>query len=137
MIDNSPRGQPKGLYTPELEHDACGIGFIANVNGLKTNQTLSDALTMLENMEHRGGKGSSPKTGDGAGILFQIPHDFFKEESSRLGFTLPPAGKYGVGMVFFPRNKKVMSACREVLRKNCKELGFTLLGYRSGRRLRR
>lgn len=118
------------LYTPEYEHDACGIGFIANINGVKTNQILSDALTMLENMEHRGGKGSSPKTGDGAGVLMQLPHDFFVEESTRLGFVLPAPGKYGVGMVFFPGNKKVMSACRELLRKNIKELGFELLGYR-------
>lgn len=120
----------RGLYTPELEHDACGIGFVANVNGAKTNQTLRDALSMLENMEHRGGKGSSPKTGDGAGVLMQIPHDFFVEESTRLGFELPALGKYGVAMVFFPRDKKVMNACREVLRKNIKELGLEVLGFR-------
>jgi len=125
------RRKSQGLYCPTFEHDSCGIGFIANINGVKTNQVLSDALTMLENMEHRGGKGSSPKTGDGAGVLLQLPHDFFKEESSRLGFEIPDCGKYGVGMVFFPRNKKVMSACRELLRKNIKDLGFELLGCRS------
>ncbi|MFZ2906963.1 MAG: glutamate synthase large subunit [Cyclobacteriaceae bacterium] len=119
-----------GLYTPELEHDACGIGFIANISGLKTNQVLADALSMLENMEHRGGKGSSPRTGDGAGVLLQLPHEFFKEEASRLGFVLPPLGKYGAGMVFLPRNKKMMNACREVLRKTCKELELEILGYR-------
>jgi glutamate synthase (NADPH/NADH) large chain len=119
-----------GLYTPELEHDACGIGFVANINGSRTNQNLRDALSMLENMEHRGGKGSSPKTGDGAGVLIQLPYEFFDEECSRLGFKLPVAGNYGVGMVFFPRDKKVMNACREVLRKNIKELGLELLGYR-------
>jgi glutamate synthase (NADPH/NADH) large chain len=100
------REENRGLYRSTFEHDSCGIGFIANINGVKTNQVLSDAITMLENMEHRGGKGSSPKTGDGAGVLMQLPHDFFMEESSRLGFTLPALGKYGVGMVFFPRNKK-------------------------------
>ncbi len=120
----------RGLYTPELEHDACGIGFVANINGTKTNQNLRDALSMLENMEHRGGKGSSPKTGDGAGVLIQLPHEFFVEECARLGFELPAAGNYGVGMVFFPRDKKVMNACRDVLRKNIKELGLELLGYR-------
>src|SRR5688572_17041569 len=120
----------RGLYTPELEHDACGIGFVANINGTKTNQNLRDALSMLENMEHRGGKGSSPKTGDGAGVLIQLPYEFFDEECNRLGFKLPAAGSYGVGMVFFPRDKKVMNACREVLRKNIKELGLELLGYR-------
>src|SRR5688572_6293090 len=130
MRRKSLRKPPAGLYTPELEHDACGIGFIANISGSKTNQTLSDALTMLENMEHRGGKGSSPRTGDGAGVLLQLPHDFFVEEATRSGFTLPPLGKYGAGMVFFPRNKKMMSACREVLRKTCKELDLEILGYR-------
>ena len=129
-MSTTTKGKFQGLYRPSFEHDSCGIGFIANINGVKTNQVLSDSLTMLENMEHRGGKGSSPKTGDGAGVLLQIPHDFFIEESSRLGFALPDSGKYGVGMVFFPRNKKVMSACRELLRKNIKELGFELLGYR-------
>src|SRR3954471_14534303 len=120
----------QGLYTPELEHDACGIGFIANINGSKNNQVLRDALSMLENMEHRGGRGASPKTGDGAGVLIQLPHDFFVEESARLGFTLPTAGKYGVGMVFFPRDKKMHNACREVLKKSIKALGFDVIGFR-------
>ena len=96
----------RGLYTPELEHDACGIGFVANINGTKTNQNLRDALSMLENMEHRGGKGSSPKTGDGAGVLIQLPYEFFDEECNRLGFKLPAAGSYGVGMVFFRATKR-------------------------------
>lgn len=120
----------KGLYTPELEHDACGIGFIANINGTRTNSVLRDALSMLENMEHRGGKGCNAKTGDGAGILIQLPHDFFAEEAGRLGFELPAPGKYGVGMVFFPRDKKVANACRDVLKKNIMALGFELIGFR-------
>ena len=120
----------KGLYTPELEHDACGIGFIANINGIRTNTVLRDALSMLENMEHRGGKGCNAKTGDGAGILIQLPHDFLAEEAARLGFELPAPGKYGVGMVFFPREKRVANACREVLKKNIMALGFELIGFR-------
>jgi len=120
----------KGLYTPELEHDACGIGFIANINGTRTNNVLRDALSMLENMEHRGGKGCNAKTGDGAGILIQLPHDFLAEEAGRLGFELPAPGKYGVGMVFFPRDKKVANACRDVLKKNIIALGFELIGFR-------
>lgn len=120
----------KGLYTPELEHDACGIGFIANINGTRTNSVLRDALSMLENMEHRGGKGCNAKTGDGAGILIQLPHDFLAEEASRQGFELPAPGKYGVGMVFFPRDKKVANACRDVLKKNIIALGFELIGFR-------
>jgi glutamate synthase (NADPH/NADH) large chain len=119
-----------GLYTPELEHDACGIGCIANVNGSRSNEILNDALTMLENMEHRGGCGCNPKTGDGAGVLIQIPHEFYVEECGRLGFELPAAGKYGVGMVFFPRDKKVVESCRKILLKNIEELGLSLIGFR-------
>jgi glutamate synthase (NADPH/NADH) large chain len=121
----------RSLYTPELEHDACGIGFVANINGSKSNNVLRDALSMLENMEHRGGRGCDAKTGDGAGVLIQLPHDFFVEEASRLGFQLPEAGKYGVGMVFFPRDKKVLNACRDALKKAIAELGLELIGYRS------
>jgi glutamate synthase (NADPH/NADH) large chain len=120
----------KSLYMPELEHDACGIGFVANINGTKSNAVLRDALSMLENMEHRGGKGCNAKTGDGAGILIQLPHDFLAEEASRVGFELPAPGKYGVGMVFFPRDKKVSNACRDVLKKNIIALGFELIGFR-------
>ncbi|HEY0652497.1 MAG TPA: glutamate synthase large subunit [Chryseosolibacter sp.] len=120
----------KGLYTPELEHDACGIGFVANINGTKSNNVLRDALSMLENMEHRGGRGCNAKTGDGAGVLIQLPHDFLQEEASRSGFELPAPGKYGVGMVFFPRDKKVMNACRETLKKNIATLGLELIGFR-------
>jgi glutamate synthase (NADPH/NADH) large chain len=121
----------QGLYHPSFERDSCGIGFVANINGIKTNQILRDALSMLENMEHRGGKGSSAKTGDGAGVLLQIPHDFFQEECTRNGFEIPVAGNYGVGMIFFPRDKKTMSVCREILRKCLKEIGLELLGYRT------
>lgn len=120
----------RGLYTPELEHDACGIGCIANINGSKTNDILRDALSMLENMEHRGGRGCNPKTGDGAGVLLQIPHDFYKSECERLGFVLPEEGAYGVGMVFFPRDKKVTEACRQMLLQCMDEIGLTLVGFR-------
>jgi glutamate synthase (NADPH) large chain len=126
----SKKTTSRSLYTPELEHDACGIGFIANINGTKSNNVLRDALSMLENMEHRGGKGCNVKTGDGAGILMQLPHDFLAEEASRLGFELPAAGNYGVGMVFFPRDKKVLNACRETLKKNIAALGLEVIGFR-------
>src|SRR5688500_13398282 len=120
----------RSLYTPELEHDACGIGFVANINGTKSNQILRDALSMLENMEHRGGRGCNAKTGDGAGVLIQLPHDFLAEESSLPGFEIPAQGKYGVGMVFFPRDKKVMNACRDILKKTIAALGLELIGFR-------
>src|SRR5690606_3809658 len=121
----------RSLYTPELEHDACGIGFVANINGTKSNAILRDALFMLENMEHRGGKGCNAKTGDGAGVLIQLPHAFLVSEATRLGFQLPSPGHYGVGMVFYPRDKKVMNACREIIRKNIISLGLELIGFRS------
>ncbi|WP_339925502.1 glutamate synthase large subunit [uncultured Cyclobacterium sp.] len=121
----------QGLYRSEFEHDACGIGSVVNVKGLKSHETISDALLMLSNMEHRGGRGSDPKTGDGAGILIQLPHTFLKEVTQRLGFGLPEEGFYGVGMVFFPNNKQLYKKCKSNLNKIINELGFKLIGYRA------
>ena len=93
-----------GLYRPEFEHDACGIGFVANLKGNKNHQIVSDALTILENMEHRGSCGCEDNTGHRAGILIQTPHEFFCQECLKLGVHLPPFGKFGVGTVFFRRD---------------------------------
>ncbi|MCS6973176.1 MAG: glutamate synthase large subunit [Cyclobacteriaceae bacterium] len=120
----------KSLYTPQLEHDACGIGFIAQVDGLKSHAVLHDALTMLENMEHRGGKGSSPKTGDGAGVLIQIPHGFLKKECAQLNIPLPGEDAYGVGMIFFPRDNRLRQTCKEIIRAVAENAGLSILGYR-------
>ena len=120
----------KSLYVPELESDACGTGLIANLNGEKTHQVIEDALFMLSNMEHRGACGYEPNTGDGAGILSQIPHDFFKQKCKGLGFELPDFGNYGVGMVFFPHDRSLRNQCRVLLNDALDELGFELLGYR-------
>ena len=120
----------KGLYRSEFEHDSCGIGAVVNVKGTKTHETISDALYMLSNMEHRGGRGSDPKTGDGAGILIQVPHPFLKEVTSRAGFSIPDAGSYGVGMTFFPKNKQLYKRSKERLNQIIKELDFKLIGYR-------
>lgn len=98
MIEN----QQLGLYDPAFEHDACGIGFVANIKGNKSHQNVGDALTILENMEHRGASGSEVNTGDGAGIMIQIPHEFFFDELLYAGMHLPNAGEYGVGFIFFP-----------------------------------
>ena len=122
--------QPQGLYRSEFEHDSCGIGFVANLKGKKSHDIIENALTMLTCMEHRGGTGFDVKSGDGAGILIQIPHDYFVTEADELGIKLPEAGEYGVGMVFFPAEPKQTEACRKVLNANIKELGLTLLGYR-------
>lgn len=118
------------MYTPELEHDACGIGCIANINGNKTSDVVQDAITMLENMEHRGGTGSDPETGDGAGISIQVPHNFLTAKCKELGFELPAFGAYGVGMIFFPPHASVRKECRAALEQHAEESNFEILGYR-------
>jgi len=120
----------QGLYVPQLEKDACGIGLIANLNGNKTHKAVEDALTMLQNMEHRGACGSDPNTGDGAGILLQMPHDFFKYKTRELGFELPDFGAYGVGVIFFPKDRNLRRQCRVLLNDYIDDLGFEVLGYR-------
>jgi glutamate synthase (NADPH) large chain len=123
-------GQEKGMYVPSLEHDACGIGFVAHLKGMPSHDIVEDALTMLENMEHRGACGCEPDTGDGAGIILQLPHDFFVKECKKLKITLPSFGNYGVGMIFFPRDERLRNDCRTLLNINIRKLGFELLGYR-------
>lgn len=120
----------QGLYRPEFEHDSCGTGFITNINGHKSNQIIADALTMLENMEHRGACGCDPDSGDGAGILIQLPHEFFMEECSNLEISLPEPGEYGVGMIFFPKESAVKKACRTTIDAAIEKLGLHKLGYR-------
>jgi len=120
----------EGLYRKEFEHDACGIGFRAHIKGHKSHQIVADALHMLERMDHRGATGSDPNTGDGAGILIQIPHEFFVSECAKLGFQLPASGDYGVGMVFFPQDKTVREECKNIIDRKIRKLGMTLLGYR-------
>ncbi|MCZ6674533.1 MAG: glutamate synthase-related protein, partial [Verrucomicrobia bacterium] len=122
--------EPQGLYRPEFEHDSCGIGFVANLKGVRSHEIIENALSMLCNMEHRGGTGYDVFSGDGAGILTQIPHEFFAEDCKVKGFELPEAGEYGVGMVFFPADKNCRVACRVLLTENIQNLGLTLLGYR-------
>ncbi|MFN5171216.1 MAG: glutamate synthase large subunit [Cyclobacteriaceae bacterium] len=119
-----------GLYHPSFEHDSCGVGFIANIKGHKSHQLVSDALTMLERMAHRGACGCEPNTGDGAGILIQIPHEFFTDECHKLGFKLPAVGQYGVGLIFFPRDARVREECRTVLNRQMRKMNMKLLGYR-------
>ncbi|MEM1326759.1 MAG: glutamate synthase large subunit [Bacteroidota bacterium] len=120
----------KGLYTPQLEKDSCGTGLIAMLNGEKTHDVIENALTMLTNMEHRGACGCEPNTGDGAGILTQIPHDFFKRKSSEMGFELPEFGKYGVGMVMMPKDKVLRKQCKALLNDYIDEFELKKLGYR-------
>jgi len=120
----------KGLYVPEMEHDSCGIGFVAHLKNRKSHDIINKALKMLSRMEHRGGTGYDVHSGDGAGILIQTPHEFFFNECIKLGFRLPAFGEYGVGVVLFPRNEAQREECREILERNIEKLGLKLLGYR-------
>src|SRR3954471_3554298 len=120
----------KGLYSPAFERDACGIGFVANIKGNKSHQIISDALTVLENMEHRGACGCESNTGDGAGIMLQMPHEFFFDECLKLGVHLPSYGKYGVGVIFFPKEIRLREECRESFNRAAEKLGLEVLTYR-------
>ncbi|MES1223761.1 MAG: hypothetical protein ABUT20_50160, partial [Bacteroidota bacterium] len=131
MLNNSAIVAPnKGLYDARYEHDACGIGFVANIKGNKSHQHIADALTVLENMEHRGACGCENNSGDGAGIMIQMPHEFFFDECIKLGVHLPPFGKYGVGVVFFPREIRLREECRSVFNRAAEKLGMEILAYR-------
>ncbi len=121
----------QGLYNPAFEHDACGIGFVANIKGYKSHQHIADALTVLENMEHRGACGCENNTGDGAGIMIQVPHEFFFDECVKLGVHLPAFGKYGVGVIFFPKEIKLREECRDIFNRAAEKLGLEILTYRS------
>ena len=120
----------KSLYTPELEHDSCGIGFVAHIKGEKSHKIVQDGLTMLANMEHRGGCGCDAESGDGAGILVQTPHAFLKEECAKIGIELPEYGEYGVGAMFFNSSEGLVEATKERIELHLDQLGFELLGYR-------
>jgi glutamate synthase (NADPH/NADH) large chain len=120
----------KGLYAPEFERDSCGIGFVANIKSNKSHQIVSDALTILENMEHRGACGCENNTGDGAGIMIQTPHEFFFDECVKLGIHLPSYGRYGVGVIFFPKDIKLKEECRDIFNRSAEKLGLEVLGYR-------
>ena len=119
-----------GLYSPEFEHDACGIGFVAHIKGRKSHQIVLDALTVLENMEHRGACGCENNTGDGAGILIQMPHEFLYNACLELGVQLPPYGRYGVGVIFFPREARFREECREIIQRCAEKMGIETLCYR-------
>ena len=120
----------QGLYRPEFEHGSCGIGFVANLKGRKQHQVISGALAMLARMEHRGGTGFDVKSGDGAGILIQIPHELFLEECPKEGIKLPTFGEYGVAMIFFPMDDRKRSECKDIITRNLHKFGLPFLGYR-------
>ena len=117
-----------GLYDPSYEHDACGIGAIAQIKGIKTHKTIKDALDILIHLEHRGGTGAEDNSGDGAGILIQIPDKFFRGEE--LGFNLPKEGDYGVGQLFFSKNDELREKELALVSKKLTSEGLIVLGYR-------
>ena len=120
----------QGLYDPRNEHDSCGIGFVANISGEKTHKIIRQGLQILVNLTHRGAVGADPDMGDGAGILIQIPHDFFAAKCSEIGIELPGAGDYGIGLVFLPQDGDVRDACQNLLDSNIAAEGQVLLGWR-------
>src|ERR1700724_2616972 len=120
----------QGLYDPNFEHDACGIGFVADISGRKSHDIVLKGVQILINLTHRGACGCDPQTGDGAGILIQIPHAFFDREAATLGFSVPAAGEYGVGMVFLPVDPHDRLLCEGIVEKIASEEGLTVLGWR-------
>ena len=120
----------QGLYHPALERDACGIGFVASIPGIKSHEIIRQGIQVLLNLAHRGACGCDPETGDGAGVLIQIPHAFFVRECAKVGFTLPAPGRYGVGMTFLPVEKHPRLQCEGILERIVREEGMTLLGWR-------
>src|ERR1700751_4353478 len=105
----------RGLYDPRNEPDACGVGFVANIKNKKSHAIIAQGLGILCNLEHRGAVGADPLAGDGAGILIQIPDRLFRAESERLGFALPAAGEYAVGMIFMPQDAVARAECEKIL----------------------
>ncbi len=123
-------GNNQGLYRPEFEHDACGIGALAHLKGKRSHQMIDDALSVLVNLEHRGGVGLEKNTGDGAGILFQVPHRFFRKEAQKCGHLLPAEGDYGVAMLFLPTNEKDVTSAIRIFEEGCARCGVPLLFWR-------
>ncbi len=120
----------QGMFDPAENRDACGVGFVADIKGRKSHGIVKDALYVLENLEHRGAVGADPLMGDGAGILVQIPHDFFAAECSKAGFTLPEAGRYAIGQFFLPRDAAERERAIAIIERVVASEGMSILGWR-------
>ena len=118
------------MYDPTHERDACGVGFVAHIKGHKSHDIVEQGLLILKNLTHRGAVGADPKASDGAGITIQIPDKLFREEMGKQGVHLPPAGQYGVGMVFLPQEPASRLACEYEIERAIKDEGQILLGWR-------
>src|SRR2546422_10185223 len=119
---------PAGLYDPAHEHDACGVGFVVDIKGRRSHAILQQALQVLKNLQHRGACGCEANTGDGAGVLIQVPDTFLRKVAPA---PLPPAGDYGVGLVFLPRNASDREAAKQLVGRIVAEEGQRLLGWRA------
>jgi len=122
--------QQNGLYSGASEHDACGVGFVAHIKGIKSHDIVQGALKILENLDHRGAVGADKLMGDGAGILIQLPDALYREEMAKQGVELPPPGEYGVGMIFLPKEHASRLACEQEMERAIKAEGQVLLGWR-------
>ena len=126
-----PRPTRQGLYDPTFEHDACGVAMVANIKGVKSHQIVKQGLEALTNLDHRGAAGADPETGDGAGILVQMPDEFFRSQSETWNTPLPEKGKYGVGMTFLPMDLDVSNKCKQIIEKCVSEENMELLQWRT------
>ena len=124
------RPPAEGLYDLSMEKDSCGVSFIVNMKGVKSHQIVSDALSILCNLEHRGAVGADPRAGDGAGILVQIPHAFFKRKAAEIGFQLPEPGEYAIGALFMPKDNAWRKVIQSIIADQIKAEGLMLLGWR-------
>jgi glutamate synthase (NADPH) large chain len=125
-MNKTERPVQQGLYRQEFEHENCGIGFVAHIKGRKSHSIIRQGLEVLENMTHRGAEGADKKTGDGAGMLIQVPRDFYLIQ----GYSLPQAGQFGTGLIFLPQNNDDAERCREILLKIIEEEGINVIGFR-------
>ena len=126
-----PRPTKQGLYDPWFEHDACGVGLVANIKGRKSHDIITKGIEVLVNLGHRGAAGADPDTGDGAGLLIQMPHEFFVKETAKLGIDLPDQGNYGVGTVFLPQDADERKQCENVIEWAVQDEGCRFLGWRN------
>lgn len=117
---------PDGLYDPRYEHDACGVGLLVNIRGIKSHQLVEKGLQVLEHMVHRGAEGADPKTGDGAGIMVQIPHEFILLQ----GIAVPEKGRYGTGLIFLPHDDDTRQIILDIIQREAMEAGLSLIAVR-------
>jgi len=122
--------ETQGLYKNDTEKDSCGVGFVTQMNGIKSNSVLKQGLQILKNLKHRGAVGADPNSGDGSGIMLQIPHEFFKKETKKINIALPGPGDYAVGMLFLPREPNIRLFCEGIFEKVLREENQKLLGWR-------